>query len=173
MCRRKDEAYRVIYASYAPHSCPSPVCRACSFRHVRYAPVSHLLFFQNHASCPKMPSLQFHASCPTVPAFHPYSSCHLRLALSSFSAVSGTPVQSRSGQLSPPGAALPSRARNCPDRNTGSRLHCQRIQSRVVHTCRDCAGCRIKILHLIRPHMVFVQILRKGNCVLQRAAGVG
>ena len=91
-------------------SCPHPVCRICSSRHVRYFPFSHLSLFQNHASRPKIPS------------FHLCPSCHLRLAPSSFSVESGTPGQSRSGQLSPPEAGLPSRARNCPDRNTGSGL---------------------------------------------------
>ena len=53
------------------------------------------------------------------------------------------------------------------------RLHCQRIQPRVVHTCRYCAGRWVEVLHLIRPHMIFMQILRQSNGVLQRTAGVG
>ena len=53
------------------------------------------------------------------------------------------------------------------------RLHGQRIQPRVIHARRHRTGRRIEILHLIRPHMLFMQILGQHNRVLQRTARVG
>ena len=46
------------------------------------------------------------------------------------------------------------------------------VDAGVVHTGRKCAGCRVKVLHLLGFYVCALQMLGKFDCIVQGTGGM-